>query len=399
MTLIERYIFRRAFTASAGSLVSLVLIVWIVQALSRIDIVKTSASAAGNIFWIALMLLPDLAAGVVPFAILIGSVQALNALNADSERSAMAAAGASNAMITRPILLLGFLGGLFMLFVAHGIGPMASSAFQNGIRSINADTITLFLQPGRFERVRNDLVISVGETQGSTVKSLFIHDTRDPNLDLTYFAREASIVETQDGQQVLMLFDGQLHRKNRANSAVSIIEFQTYAFDLSDLKPSGGRDWIRSSEMSTWALLQPNLDNSDFQRNPGRYDEELTDRFSSWLFCIAFALWAVAVAGQPQTNRKATNLAMTLGIAGAVVLKALGFLALSLVNDNRLFVLVVFALPLSAALFDAILIVRGIDPSQLRIFQVIGDLPIRFAKLLERLQGRRLKTATGGSGK
>ena len=151
--------------------------------------------------------------------------------------------------------------------------------------------------------------------------------------------------------------------------------------------------------MSTWALLKPDVDNSDFQRNPGRYDEELTDRFSSWLFCIAFALWAVAVAGQPQTNRKATNLAMTLGIAGAVILKALGFLALSLVNDNRLFILVVFALPLGAAIVDAVLIVRGIDPSQLRIFQMIGDVPNRLAKLVERAQGRRLKTAAGGSGK
>ena len=68
------------------------MIVWIVQALSRIDIVKTSASAAGNIFWIALMLLPSLAAGVIPFAILIGAVQTLNSLNADSERAVMAAA-------------------------------------------------------------------------------------------------------------------------------------------------------------------------------------------------------------------------------------------------------------------------------------------------------------------
>ena len=36
-----------------------------------------------------------------------------------------------------------------MLLIAHVVGPAASSAFQSGIRSINADTITLFLQPGR----------------------------------------------------------------------------------------------------------------------------------------------------------------------------------------------------------------------------------------------------------
>ena len=91
MSLLERYIFRKAFINSVGALAALVLIVWIVQALQRVDIVRTSASAAGNMFWIAMMLIPDLAAGVVPFAVVIGAVQALNVLNADSERAVIAA--------------------------------------------------------------------------------------------------------------------------------------------------------------------------------------------------------------------------------------------------------------------------------------------------------------------
>ena len=160
MTILERYIFKRAFVYAASSLTSLVLIVWIVQALSRIDVVKTSASAASNIFWIALMLLPDLFAGVLPFALLIGAIQALNSLNSDSERAVISAAGASQAVIARPIVALGLLGGLIMLLIGNVVGPASMSAFQNGIRSINADMITLFLKPGRFEQVQDGIVIA-----------------------------------------------------------------------------------------------------------------------------------------------------------------------------------------------------------------------------------------------
>jgi len=154
MNLIERYIFKRALIYSAGSLAALVLVVWIVQVLQRIDIVRTSATAAGDILWIALMLMPDLAAGVVPFAVLIGAVQALNSLNADSERAVIASAGASRRVIAKPVLALAAIGALLVFVNSNFVGPAASSAFQNGLRAINADAISLFLQPGRFEQVR-----------------------------------------------------------------------------------------------------------------------------------------------------------------------------------------------------------------------------------------------------
>ncbi|MEN3791429.1 LptF/LptG family permease [Fulvimarina sp. MAC3] len=392
MTLIERYIFRRALTSAFGSLVSLALIVWIVQALSRIDIVKTSASAAGNILWIALMLLPNLAAGVVPFAILIGSILVLNGLNADSERAVIAASGASMKVILRPIIYLGLAGGLLVATVSHGIGPLASNAFYNGIRSINVDTITLFLRPGRFERISPDLVISVGETNGKVIESLFIHDTRDPEVELTYFAAEASILDTDD-QSVLMLFDGQLHRKPTHGNSVSVIEFQTYAFDLSDLKPTNDGDWTRTSELSTLTLVNPDPNDALYQNAPGSYVEEATERFTSWLYCLAFALWAVVVAGQPQTNRQASNAAMTLGLAGAVGLKAIAFLALSVVSDNPALAFFAYLLPISACAFNIFLIMRGTNLAQAPVIQTLFDVPRKLVEIarniISSLSGRR----------
>ncbi|MBO0661988.1 LptF/LptG family permease [Jiella sp. MQZ9-1] len=395
MTLLERYVFRRALANALGALASLVLIVWIVQALSRIDIVKSTASAAGNVFWIALMLLPDLAAGIVPFAVLIGAVQALNSLNADSERSVMAAAGASPKVVAKPIVILGVLGGVVILLVAHVIGPAASRGFRYGIRAINADTITLFLQPGRFEKVQNGLELSIGAARGNNIQSLFIADSRDPNVELVYFAREARISK-QDGRSLLLLSDGQLHRRDKKDGSVAVVQFQSYAFDLADLKPANTGDWIRPSERSTTDLISPNPADKLYREDPGALSSELTDRMTNWLYAIAFALWAVVVAAQPRTNRQATSAAMTLGLVGGLGLKALGFVALAQIksDDNTGWTLITYLLPLSAILLDSWLIAIDADLTQWRIYRQSSEGLQRFGEAIGRLFAPRKRQRT-----
>ncbi|MBP0618201.1 LptF/LptG family permease [Jiella mangrovi] len=372
MTILERYVFRRALLNSLGALASLVMIVWIVQALSRVDIVKSTASAAGNVFWIALMLLPDLAAGIIPFAVLIGCVQTLNGLNADSERAVMAASGASPKVVAKPIVILGILSGLVILLISHVIGPMSSQAFRNGIRAINADTITLFLQPGRFEKVQDGLELSIGAARGKNIESLFIADTRDPKIELIYFAREARIAD-EDGRSLLLLSDGQLHRRDMKDGSVAVVEFQSYAFDLADLQPANKSDWVRTSERSTADLISPNPADKLYRENPGSLTAELTDRMTEWLYAIAFALWAVVVAAHPRTNRQASSAAMTLGIMGGLGLKALGFLVLAQVSNDTSWALAAYALPLAAILLDSWLILLNTDIAEWTIYRRIAE--------------------------
>jgi lipopolysaccharide export system permease protein len=372
MSLLERYIFKRALGFSLASLVSLVLIVWVVQALQRIDIVRTSASAAGNIFWIALMLVPGLAAGVVPFALIIGAIQALNALNADSERAVIAASGASSAVVIKPILALGMVAALAILVLSHVVGPAAQRGFYNGLRTINADAITLFLQPGRFVEIQDGLTISISAVNGSTVDGLFLSDLRDPAADLTYFAKQAQILQ-RDQASYLLLLDGQLHRKTIADGATSIIQFQTYAFDLASLKPEGSDDWIRTSERSTSALLFPDLNDSDYQRRPEGFTKELAQRFSDWLYPVAFALWALVVAGHPRTNRQGAGPAMVLGLAGGLSLKALGFVSLSLVDRNVQLQAVVYLVPLASIALSLLLLYANVNVSDLSLVRRTGD--------------------------
>lgn len=395
MSLLERYIFRRALVFTLGSLASLVVIVWVVQALQRVDLVRTSASAAGNIFWIALMLIPDLSAGVIPFAVLIGAVQALNSLNADSERAVIAASGASNGVVVKPIMILALLGAAVVLANSHLIGPAAQRGFYDGIRTINADAITLFLQPGRFETIQDGLIISIGDVRGAAVEGLFLSDQRDPTVDLTYFAKEARLLE-RDEATYLLLYDGQLHRKTASDGAVSIIQFQTYAFDLANLRPVSDGDWVRSSERSTRELIFPDPNDSGYQFKPQTFVKELAQRLSDWLYPIAFALWALVVASPPRTNRQGAGPAMGLGLAGALALKALGFVSLSLVERDTRLQFIVYLVPILSIVGSMALLRSNVNVAELAVFERAGGGARRLARRVGRLWSRPEPVGWGG---
>ena len=311
-------------------------------------------------------------------------MQALNALNADSERAVIDAAGASRLVIANPTLLLGLLAALLVLFNSHVVGPAASSAFQNGVRAVNADAISLFLRPGRFEEIQSGLVVSIEDARGSQIDGLFLADTRDPSVDLNYFAREAQIIDRGE-DSFLVLQNGQLHRRIPDTGEVSVIEFQTYAFDLSTFRPLTSEDWIRMSERSTAELLRPDPNDPTQQARPARIIEELTARRSDWLYPIAFTFWAVVVAGHARTNRQGAGPAMMIALGGALVLKALGFVSLSMIGDNPRLAAVAYAVPLSSIALSAMLYRTNTDVVQLPVVRSIARAFAQFGSALRRI--------------
>ena len=161
---------------------------------------------------------------------------------------------------------------------------------------------------------------------------------------------------------------------------------QTYAFDLATLKPRSDGDWIRTSERSTSELFDPDPNDESYQAKPQSFVRELAQRFTDWLYPIAFALWAVVVASHPRTNRQGPSPAMMLGLVGALSLKALGFVTLSLVERDTRMQALVYALPLLSILASLILIRADIAVSQLpvidRISEAFRAIPRAFRRLL-----------------
>ena len=95
LSLIERYVFRKTIFALLIATGSLVGVVWVVRAIQQIDVVMAKGQGIMTYLQITTFGVPTVAAAILPVALVIATIHALNKLNEDSELVIFNASGAS----------------------------------------------------------------------------------------------------------------------------------------------------------------------------------------------------------------------------------------------------------------------------------------------------------------
>lgn len=331
MRLVERYIFRRAAGAFLMSLGALIGVVWATQALRQMNLVTAKGAALLVFLKITALALPFLAIVVAPFALFIACLQTLNSVNSDSELVVLNASGASRFVVLKPLFALAALVTATMLFLSTWGSPTALRVLRENLAQINVDLVANIVQPGRFISLDGNLTFHIrARAPDGSLGGLFVEDARDPAIAFTYIADHAAIVE-MFGKTLLVMRDGVIQRRSNADGNLSLIDFQSYAFDLSALRPAAGAPVFRPSERSTaelWALGGPKPD--DYARaNAGRLRSELHDRLTQPLLPLAFTLIAFLALGDARTTRESRMMPIIGAIAAVGVLRGLHFGATS----------------------------------------------------------------------
>ncbi|MEO1746367.1 MAG: LptF/LptG family permease, partial [Pseudomonadota bacterium] len=114
MTIIERYILGRVAVASAGAFAAMLAVVWVTQAVTRIDFATGTAQSAWVFLAMMGYLTPQFITLSLPFGILIGTIQVLGALNSDSELPVMASAGLGRSAIMKPVMIVAGVAAAFI---------------------------------------------------------------------------------------------------------------------------------------------------------------------------------------------------------------------------------------------------------------------------------------------
>jgi lipopolysaccharide export system permease protein len=346
MRLIERYIFRRAGATFLLSLAALVGVVWATQALRQMNIVTAKGAALLVFLEITALALPFLTIVVAPFALLIACIQTLNSLNAESETVVLSASGASRFVVLKPLLALAGLVATAMLIMSLWLSPTSLRMLREQLTRVNVDLVSNIVQPGRFIPIEKGLTFHIRNRAGDgTLGGLFVEDARDPELAFTYVAEKASIVE-MFGKTLLVMRDGVIQRRTARDGNLSLIDFQSYAFDLSAMTPQSTAPVFRPSERSTeelWTLGGPNPD-SYARNNVGRLRSELHDRLSQPLLPIAFALVSFLALGDARTTREGRGVSIIGAIVVAGVIRGGDFAATSAAATSGTAVLVLYAL-------------------------------------------------------
>jgi lipopolysaccharide export system permease protein len=358
MKLLERYIFRRAFVVFAAALGWTLAIVWTTQVLERIDLVTTNGQSVLSFLELATLILPSVAPMVMPFAVALGVAQTLSLMNTDSELVVTSASGSSRSTVIKPMLLLGLVVGLASFIIDNAVDPFARQRARELVAAARADLLTSIIQEGTFRQVENGLFLQIGERKpNGQLGSIFVADTRDPELELIYYAKTGAVAKLR-GQDVLLMQDGVVNRKPPGGD-VDAIDFETYAFDLSLFAPQDQGIILYPKDQTISYLMNPDPNDWHFQRNPIQFRAELHRRFADWSYPLIFALLAVAVAGDARSHREARIHPVLTVLTTSLIVRWMGFFVSNEANSNALFIPFIYAVPIMTAAICARFIVAN----------------------------------------
>ena len=301
MNLLENYIFGRIFRMFVASLIPVLAIIWITQVLGRINLVTDSGQSIGSFVSLATYMLPSLIPVVMPFAVIIGVTQTLQTMNTDSELAVIDASGAPRRTIYKPVLILAGVLCVISFSVDNFLEPISRYGMRKTIAATYADLLSSVIEEKAFRKIDDGLYVQISERiQGRVLKGLFVADSRDPRYEMIYYAREGAVDESGG---TLIMKDGEIHRKIQGRQ-VSVIHFDSYSFDLSDLSASRGQATLRAGDRDIGFLLDPDPNDEYFNEKPNDFRAELHRRLTDWSFPITFAMISLMIAGSAHSHRE-----------------------------------------------------------------------------------------------
>jgi lipopolysaccharide export system permease protein len=386
MDLIERYIFRIAFSAFVGVLVSLTGVIWITQALKELDLLTSKGQTIMMFLTVTGLSLPTLVTVISPVALFIATIYTLNRLNGDSELIVMSAAGMAPSRLLRPFLALAAAVCVLVGFMTLYVMPASFQELRELITKIRADFVANIVREGQFTSLDNGITFHFRERSGQALLGIFMQDRREPTKTVAYLAERGQVAEA-NGQTYLVLENGTVHRQEPNTRDSSMIAFQRYAVDLAAFnQDEASAPIFKPRERSTPQLLFPDEKEAYYAFQMGRFRSELHDRLSAWLFPLALMFIAFAALGDPRTTRQGRGTAVALAVVAVVALRILAFAASSAAIRSPAGVIAIYAAPILAILIALALAVRG--PRM----RSLGARLMRFAEaaILPRLPQLRL---------
>lgn len=383
MKLIGWYVFRRMLGACLLSLGGLSGTVWLSQALRELNLVTSKGQSLLTFVHVSGLIFPGLLLIVCPVAVLIGVTYTLNQLNADSELVIINASGAPPSEMLKPALLLGVIGTLVVALMSLYLVPRSLQSFRDLITDVNADLISTFVQEGAFVSIGPQLVFHIRDRKpDGSMEGIFIQDDREPQQSNVYIAEQGDILRNALGT-FLVMRNGTIQQRSLEKDSMSVIQFESYAFDLSNFTSASALPTLKPSERSTAYLFAPDVNDPEYQKRPGSFPAELHDRFSSPLYTLLFAILPVLALGQAQTTRHGRSVVILGTVLVATSLRVAGLVLAGVAGSQPLVLPLLYGLPILCIVLTIFAILRG--------FRFSGSEGIgsAFLELVQRFLPRR----------
>ncbi len=377
MRLFERYIFRQVFSAFFITASLLTAIFWLTQAMRLFDLLTAKGQSIGTYFLISSLVVPFILLVVIPLSVLIACLFVLARLNSDSEYVTFAAAGISRWVTLRPFLYVAACAAFLSWVLALYLAPQSLRAMRHYKTQVVADVLARGLRPGQFRRLEHDLVLRIKErSSDGAFSQIFLSDNRDTDVSSTYLAQRGMLVRQESGAFLVMQNGHIIQRRNaapapgpsapetgdNARQGQTIVSFQTYAFDLSELTGGITAPHYRPREFSTRDLARGAYDQQAQQSATNVYRAELHDRLSQPLYAFAFALIAFAALGRAQPARQGRGFIILNAVVCALAIRLAGYTVTGAAAQWYGAIMFLYAIPATASIIALLIIAQVLRP-------------------------------------
>ncbi len=352
MKLFQTYFLRQVRTPLLLSLSALSVLALLTQSLSTLDLITQNRQSALTFLYITTLTLPQLFSIIMPLAVFMAMLYALNRLNMDSELVVAKASGFSPWQIASPALRIASFALIAHLLINLFFQPYSFRLMRKALLDINIDIAARMIRPGEFNSPSTGLTLYASEILPSgRMRDILIYDERSADAPLTYSAKEGQVNSMPSGRTSFTLFDGNISSLND-NGAMDITFFENTTYDLTEILAVNPVLRFKTSDKYLHELLMPDPRDQIPDRLRKGYLAEGHARLSTPLYNYALVLLALAFLIRGE--HKKMGYGGRIAAAGALgfTLRLGGFAVASAAEKNSALNIAQYLLPLLTALLS-----------------------------------------------
>ena len=354
MNTISAYVFRQALGPLLAILGALAAIAILTQGLNQLDIIVTNRRAGFAFAWVTLLALPQLISLILPMAVFIAVVYALNRMHSESEIAVLYGAGVSRQRLARPILQLAVLAAIVHLIINLIVQPWSFEERRKVFYDLRTDIASSLIEEGSFTYPAEGLTLYArSRGGGGELRDLLINDSRtEPGI--TYTARAGAIV-TVDGAPAIVMRDGQVQRQTEEGS-VDVLDFDRYVLKFDGVFEEPDLFFLKASDRTLFDLLFPDRTSHYDQQSVDEFLAEAHGRLSAPLLNIALALVALVGVLMGDFSRRGYGRRIMWASIIALVIRLASLVAQAAAVDEPQFNALQYVLPLAVIVFAGLML-------------------------------------------
>ncbi|ODT85869.1 LPS export ABC transporter permease LptF [Phenylobacterium sp. SCN 70-31] len=358
MRLIDRYLLRQLLGPVVLATLALTAVALLSQSLAGLDLIVNQRQSALVFLKVTLLYMPQLINLILPIAVFVAALVALNRLHTEQEIVVCFAGGMSRWRVISPAMRLACTIAFLALVMNLFVQPASFRTLRQELFQVRTDLAATLVREGEFTEPAPGLTVYAQSvnSQGD-LQNLFIHQIKADGGTTTYTAESGRVGRAQ-GRPVLFMRKG-TNQEFSSRGVLNYLTFDEYIFDLEPLASTDELIHYKPSDRYLHELFFPDLQQDWERRNRLELLAEGHARIASPLYNIAFMALALNAIIGGGFSRLGYGRRIAIVGATAAGVRLLGFLFQSGAEDEVWLNLGQYLTPLAATWIALAQIFRG----------------------------------------